>query len=124
MVSDASERYIHYEQEGDQHVGRVAAGLPVNSHLFAILPPFFPDRMALQRDIDAAIADCFPDAPPAMREPLEYMMASLLFHEAYLMATLPRSSPLWFDSTLSRGRRGGALSSPSEGCGVLPPSSS
>lgn len=33
--------YIKYQHAGDQHVGRVASGLPFTDSSFAILPPFF-----------------------------------------------------------------------------------
>ena len=35
------EKYIHYEKAGDQYVGRVVAGLNVNSTDFAVSPPYF-----------------------------------------------------------------------------------
>ena len=35
------EKYIHYEKAGDQYVGRVAAGLNVNSTEFAVSCPYF-----------------------------------------------------------------------------------
>ncbi|EGZ22322.1 hypothetical protein PHYSODRAFT_491802, partial [Phytophthora sojae] len=37
------DRYFRYEAAGDQFLGRVVAGLPVNDSKFAILPPHFQD---------------------------------------------------------------------------------
>ena len=36
------ERYFRYENAGDQYVGRVVAGLPINKSDFSILPPHVP----------------------------------------------------------------------------------
>eukprot|EP00644_Phytophthora_capsici_P004202 jgi/Phyca11/109999/e_gw1.17.452.1 len=38
------DRYFRYEAAGDQFLGRVVAGLPVNSAQFASLPPHFKDN--------------------------------------------------------------------------------
>ena len=35
------ERYLHFENAGDQYLGRVVAGLDCNEHLFAVSPPYF-----------------------------------------------------------------------------------
>ena len=35
--------YLRYEAAGDREVGRIVAGLPIDSPNFAILPPFFDD---------------------------------------------------------------------------------
>ncbi|ETV77444.1 hypothetical protein H257_08861 [Aphanomyces astaci] len=40
-LGNVVERYMHYEKAGDQFVGRVVAGLPLNSADFAQLPPHF-----------------------------------------------------------------------------------
>ncbi|DAZ99858.1 TPA: LOW QUALITY PROTEIN: hypothetical protein N0F65_008601 [Lagenidium giganteum] len=39
-------RYIRYESAGDQYLGRVVAGLPINGVAFAALPPHFADNNA------------------------------------------------------------------------------
>jgi hypothetical protein len=33
--------YYRYEAAGDQFVGRAVCGLPVDSHMFSVLPPYF-----------------------------------------------------------------------------------
>ncbi|RHX99652.1 hypothetical protein DYB36_013962 [Aphanomyces astaci] len=40
-LGNVVERYMHYEKAGDQFVGRVVAGLPLNSAGYAQLPPHF-----------------------------------------------------------------------------------
>ena len=40
-MGPVKEKYIHYEKAGDQYVGRVAAGLNVNSTEFAVFCPYF-----------------------------------------------------------------------------------
>ncbi|OWZ17670.1 hypothetical protein PHMEG_0008349 [Phytophthora megakarya] len=38
------DHYIRYESAGDQYLGRVVAGLPLNRAKFSILPPHFSDN--------------------------------------------------------------------------------
>ena len=40
-MGHVKERYLQYEKAGDQYLGRVVAGLDVNSVNFAVSPPYF-----------------------------------------------------------------------------------
>ncbi|KAG6958584.1 hypothetical protein JG688_00010452, partial [Phytophthora aleatoria] len=42
-LGGVQDRYFRYESAGDQYLGRVVAGLPLNSSAFATLPPHFAD---------------------------------------------------------------------------------
>ena len=41
IMGPVKEKYIHYENAGNQYVDRVVAGLNVNSTDFAVSPPYF-----------------------------------------------------------------------------------
>ncbi|EGZ28656.1 hypothetical protein PHYSODRAFT_377683, partial [Phytophthora sojae] len=43
-LGGVQDRYFRYEAAGDQFLGRVGVGLPLNSAGFAILPPHFKDN--------------------------------------------------------------------------------
>ena len=67
-MEQAKDTYIQYAEAGDQHVGRVVAGLPVLSAKYACSPPFFrmaPDMSKVEEnkctsaDVDYAIATLF-----------------------------------------------------------------
>ncbi|ETV90024.1 hypothetical protein H310_15143 [Aphanomyces invadans] len=62
---------MHYEKSGDQFVGRVVAGLPLNSADFAVLPPHF-----------------------ATAGNLVLGLASIVHHADFLRTTLPSSHPV------------------------------
>ncbi|KAH9134399.1 hypothetical protein AeRB84_004524 [Aphanomyces euteiches] len=75
-LGDVKDRYFRYEAAGDQYLGRVVAGLPINSADFARLPP-----QLVQNDLEPvnnAIMNVF----PAMSElvslrPLAVMLSIL-----------------------------------------------
>ena len=52
---------MRYERAGDQHVGRIASGLPTEQPDFAILPPMFhttDQERTSQRDCQTCISIC------------------------------------------------------------------
>ena len=53
-LGGVQDRYIRYESAGDQYLGRVVAGLPLNGAVFALLPPHF-----VQNDDDVVYAASF-----------------------------------------------------------------
>ncbi|KAF0713999.1 hypothetical protein AaE_011663 [Aphanomyces astaci] len=88
------ERYFCYEAAGDQFLGRVVAGLPVNISDFSVLPPYFanPD----DPDVAAVLRVMFPRVCHLshMIGVLRLVLASLVFHSEYLAAALPSSHAL------------------------------
>eukprot|EP00960_Hanusia_phi_P042044 755278-Hanusia_phi.AAC.6 len=78
-------------------VGRTAAGLPVNSTKFALLPPHFQG----ERDatIMSAIRTCFPTLPDALQGVAEHCLASVVYHYDHLKQLLDTNHSLW-SSTL------------------------
>ncbi|KAL3775170.1 hypothetical protein HJC23_000313 [Cyclotella cryptica] len=50
------ERYLHFENAGDQYLGRVVAGLDSNEYLFAVSPPYFDlSTVANEEEIEKSI---------------------------------------------------------------------
>lgn len=82
--------YIQYAEAGDQHVGRVVAGLPVLSAKYACSPPFFcmaPDMSKVEEnectsaDVDYAIATLFPKFEQKITfKPVAVTCAAALFY--------------------------------------------
>ena len=86
--------YIRYGAAGDQHVGRVVAGLPVLNAKYACSPPFFRVVQDLnnqngeskisecsQEDVDYAISTIFPTfAEKITFKPVVVSCAAALFY--------------------------------------------
>jgi hypothetical protein len=97
-IDGVTQRYLRYDQAGDQHCGRTVSGLPVNSALFAYLPPRFKSRPP---EVDNVLRQCFPRAPPTMMGILEYCIASIVYHSSFLRKHLSSNHPL-FNTPLFR----------------------
>ncbi len=91
-LGDVQDRYLRYESAGDQYVGRTVCGLPCDSASFCILPPHFPERPP---SLTNAIRVCFPNAPAMMAGILEHCLASIVYHRAFLTATLPANHKIF-----------------------------
>ncbi len=86
--------YLVFADAGDQVVGRIVAGLPLDSVNFSVLPPFFthPDSELVRR----AISLCFPSLKGKMAvRVLTFCLASVVYHREWLRANVPAASPLW-----------------------------
>ncbi|DBA02814.1 TPA: hypothetical protein N0F65_006604 [Lagenidium giganteum] len=71
---------------------RTAAGLPINKPEFATLPPRFKDSDNVQ--LQDAISTCFPAAPASVTRVVEFTLASVVHHRAFLEANTPPTHPL------------------------------
>ncbi|ETV79837.1 hypothetical protein H257_07053 [Aphanomyces astaci] len=93
-IGSVVERYVHYDGAGDQYVGRVVAGLPIDSGDFAALPPHFVSSS--DGVVDAAGALVFPRlwSHESLRGVLVLCLASLVHHKVFLEDTLPAKHPL------------------------------
>lgn len=96
-------RYLKYEIGGDQVLGRILAGLPLDSHEFATLPPHFKNDHP--EKYFAHLKAAFPILNSADAENLvpvlAYCLASLVTHYDWLNKNLPDNHPL-FQSYLWR----------------------
>ena len=80
--------YQHFQEAGDQYVGRTVVGLPRHDIKFSILPPHFKST-ANQHFIKDCVQACFPTAPQTIYPIMKHALASLVFHQDYLRETLP-----------------------------------
>jgi len=78
--------YLVYEGAGDQYVGRTVCGLPINSHEFAVLPPFFP---TITEKVMQAVNMCFPSLLQLDNQVKQFCLASVVHHRQWLLDTLP-----------------------------------
>jgi hypothetical protein len=85
--------YLVYADAGDQYVGRVVSGLPLNSHNFAMLPPYFPE---LSESVSRALELCFPSVRGRVEDKvLAFCLASIVHHSEWLRAKLPGSHAIF-----------------------------
>jgi len=90
--------YLRYEAAGDQYIGRIVAGLsPSSGTKFAQLPPHFlpgVDLLVLNQLLKVAFGSF--TRRPLVQPVLEHCLATLLFHEAFLLHDLGQGNPLRF----------------------------
>ena len=91
-MGNVPDRYLRYEAAGDQHVGRTVSGLPPNSYMFSILPPFIEQPIPNMIEI---ITACFPNIPPNCYKFAEFCLASVAYHEQFLRDTLSSDHTLF-----------------------------
>jgi hypothetical protein len=101
-LGPVQDRYLRYEAAGDMHVGRTVCGLPQNSAEFSILPPHFvgiePQRLAEIKKL------LFPTMPHHMNRVLEFVLASVVYHEGFLRRTLPQDHLLFSTPLFTQNR--------------------
>lgn len=85
--------YLRYEAAGDQYVGRVVSGLPLDSFEFSILPPHFSHSSS--DIVKKAIQVVYPDMPLSLYGIGEMALASLVYHLPFLRSTLPNGHRLF-----------------------------
>lgn len=95
--------YLVYADAGDQYVGRVVAGLPLSSHNFSILPPFFNE---VSEHVRRALDLCFPSVQGRIDDRvLVFCLASVVYHRTWLGEKLRHShaifrAPIFLDQEL------------------------
>jgi hypothetical protein len=94
-MQGVQDTYIVYASSGDQYCGRTACGLPLHSHLFAIVAPRFivADENA-EALVQRGIAVCFPSLGALDNQVKKYCLASVVYHRAWLVQTLPEGHEL------------------------------
>jgi len=100
-LGGVQDRYFRYESAGDQFLGRVIAGLPLNSARFAALPPHYASPAG--PIVNENVARVFPGLAndDDLRPLLRLCLASLAYHGDYLRRELPSSHTL-LSTTLFR----------------------
>ncbi len=94
-IGSIQDRYLRYEAAGDQFLGRVVAGLPLNKSDFAVLPPHFKERN--DPLVDTTVAIMFPNLKNEQHllDVLKMCLACLVFHAPQLKKILPIRHPLY-----------------------------
>lgn len=92
-IGGVQDRYFRYEAAGDQFLGRVVAGLPVNDSRFALLPPHFRSVKSI---VTSNVQIMFPGLAEDLNLSgvLRLSLASLVYHAEYLRQHLPLNHPL------------------------------
>eukprot|EP00963_Diacronema_lutheri_P010557 scaffold1074_cov303-Pavlova_lutheri.AAC.1 len=93
--------YRRYDSAGDEHVGRVLTGLPMNGEELAILPPIF---MPETEEDEAFIDECCKstmDVNQVNPGVARRCLASVVFHILKLREQLPPGHKLWADRTIN-----------------------
>ncbi|ETV97463.1 hypothetical protein H310_09392 [Aphanomyces invadans] len=85
---------MHYEKAGDQFVGRVVAGLTLNSADFAVQPPHFATTD--NPVVTSALRCMFPGLSKSVSlfGVLKLGLASIVHRADFLRTTLPSSHPV------------------------------
>ncbi|RHY63869.1 hypothetical protein DYB30_005634 [Aphanomyces astaci] len=93
-LGNVVERYMHYEKAGDQFVGRVVAGLPLNNADFAQLPPHFDSTD--NSVVTSALRCMFPVLfkTGSLIGVLKLGLASIVHHADFLRTALPANHPV------------------------------
>lgn len=92
-LKGVQDTYLQYSDAGDQHIGRVVAGLPVHSKDFALLPPFFAHADC--EIVASALDENFSGFPSSMRRILLFCLASVVFHSDWLRKNVPADHPVF-----------------------------
>jgi hypothetical protein len=93
-IGGVQDRYLRYEAAGDQFLGRVVAGLPINKAEFLVLPPHFSNHQ------DEFVLRCTRTMFPLLSQikhlenVLVLCLASLVVHSDTLSQDLPTCHPL------------------------------
>lgn len=86
------ECYLHFENAGNQYLGRVVAGLDCYDYLLAVSPPYFnlstDDELVERYYVGGA------PYPPTLFVIHHYLFASLCYHTEFLSKKLHQKSKL------------------------------
>jgi hypothetical protein len=94
-MGKVKDTYIQYEAAMDQYVGRVVAGLNLQSHEFAVSPPYFVPSMEDEIELSSDMNSVFPFIiATEYRLLVKFCFASLLFGKEFLLQELGSNSPL------------------------------
>lgn len=93
-LGGVQDQYSRYEAAGDQFLGRVVSGLPVNDSKFALLPLHFRDSS--NENIKSILQQMFPSlsGESNLSGILQSCLGSLAFHSENQREYLPANHPL------------------------------
>ena len=99
-IGKVKERYLKYENSGDQYVRRTLTGISPSSGEFAFSPCYFkPDSN--EDFINNLSTFVFPTQDPTLAIFIKHLLASFIYHEEFTTKYTPPESPLMHCSYFS-----------------------
>lgn len=87
-MGQVQDRYLHYNQAGDQLCGRICSGLSFNEgSKFCVLPPLFSKFNILCVDEWVELLPMYKAYPASFKATVPHLLASIAFHYDWLLAT-------------------------------------
>ena len=97
-IGGTRDKYIKYENAGDQFLGRTLAGLNSLKQEFSISPPFFHLEEKNKDNVDVLLRSNLVGGrrcSSAMFEVLQMCLASVIYHKNFLDRTLNEKHRFW-----------------------------
>jgi hypothetical protein len=94
-LGDVQDRYIFSGNGGDQFTGRVVCGLPNTDLAFRTLPPHFNREFDIDESRWSEILPGYAEYPHAFKQVAVYLLASILYHEAWLRQNISSQHPIF-----------------------------
>ncbi len=99
-------RYLHFQEAGDQYVGRAVTGLNPLTSEFSISPPYFQGH---DTEVSLYVVSLIPEnSSDQMKILMKFLIASVLFHREFLIVNVHpnsrfRSTTIMMNDTPVRG---------------------
>ena len=96
-IGRVKERYLKYENAGDELVGRTLTGIPPTSCEFGISPAYFIDQTNHNNTttlIDSFVSTVFPVHKTKLRCLCKVLLATFIYHEEWNITNYPGTSVL------------------------------
>ena len=97
-IGRVKERYLKYENAGDELVGRTLTGIPPTSVDFGISHVYFKSDSRYYQQIEEFLSVCFSVILPKLTGFSRVLLASFIYHESWTRENQHPASPL-FNST-------------------------
>ena len=92
-LGSVKERYLRYDNAGDEVVGRTLTGISPSTSEFAISPVYFNENTDTKY-IDNMCNYVFPQANTKLLGLIKTLLATFIFHEKWTTSSTPAESPL------------------------------
>ena len=97
-IGRVKERYLKYENAGDELVGRTLTGIPPTSVDFGISHVYFKSNSRYYEQVEEFLSVCFSVTHPKLTGLSRVLLASYIYHESWTKENQHQASPL-FNST-------------------------
>jgi len=100
-IGRVKERYLKYENAGDELVGRTLTGIPPTSCDFGVSPVYFVQNSEHTNQINELFRLTFPLHGNKVVSLCRSLLACFIHHEDFTSANTPQESPIMFSSYYS-----------------------